>query len=157
MKRLTALIVAFCFLSIIIGCTEREAALTPKQEPESASVETPVRTPSPTQIPATEMEPTSEAESAQTETPVETSLAQTTTQESAPDPNTDIKLGEPVLLDTLRRNCQITQGSDKFENIGLLIGDTAVNFTLKDIHGSEFRLSQLLAEKPVMMVFGSFT
>jgi hypothetical protein len=33
----------------------------------------------------------------------------------------------------------------------------AVDFTLKDTYGSEYSLSALLAEKPVVMVFGSFT
>lgn len=41
--------------------------------------------------------------------------------------------------------------------IGLEEGGKAVNFKLKDIHGSEFVLSRLLAKKPVVMVFGSFT
>lgn len=41
--------------------------------------------------------------------------------------------------------------------IGLEQGGKAVNFELKDIHGNTFVLSQLLTEKPVVMIFGSFT
>ena len=33
----------------------------------------------------------------------------------------------------------------------------AVDFTLKDIHGNTVSLAGLLSEKPVVMVFGSFT
>ena len=65
---------------------------------------------------------------------------------------------EPVLPTILKRDCQLDQSSFRnFNNAGLRIGEIAVNFTLRDIHGTEFRLSRLLAEKPVMMVFGSFT
>jgi cytochrome oxidase Cu insertion factor (SCO1/SenC/PrrC family) len=65
---------------------------------------------------------------------------------------------EPVLLEELSRNCQRaeTVGND-FKDVGLSIGQRAVNFTLKDTQGAEFRLSQLLVERPVVMVFGSFT
>ena len=65
---------------------------------------------------------------------------------------------EPVLSTALKRDCRLNQSSfGNFSNAGLGIGEMAVNFTLSDIHGNEFRLSRLLAEKPVMMVFGSFT
>jgi len=47
--------------------------------------------------------------------------------------------------------------SGDFENVGLVVGETAVDFTLQDIHGNIFSLSRLLSEKPVVMVFGSFT
>jgi peroxiredoxin len=40
---------------------------------------------------------------------------------------------------------------------GPLPGELAIDFTLKDIHGSEYTLSKLLGEKPVVMIFGSFT
>ena len=36
-------------------------------------------------------------------------------------------------------------------------GDQAIDFTLKDTNGVEYRLSQLLQTRPVLMVFGSFT
>ncbi len=63
----------------------------------------------------------------------------------------------PLLSDALIRNC----GRDKipfgFGRRGLVEGDTAIEFTLKDIHGNIVRLSGLLSEKPVVMIFGSFT
>ncbi len=63
---------------------------------------------------------------------------------------------EPVLSTALKRGCfRTTRGN--FDNAGLAIGERAVNFTLKDIYGNEYRLSRLLALKPVVMVFGSFT
>ncbi len=65
---------------------------------------------------------------------------------------------EPILSNALTRDCKPGRPSGAgFETVGLSEGGKAVNFTLKDIHGSEFILSQLLAEKPVVMVFGSFT
>jgi hypothetical protein len=64
---------------------------------------------------------------------------------------------EPVLLEELSRNCQPAESKDDFKDVGLSIGQRAVNFTLKDTQGAEFRLSQLLVEMPVVMIFGSFT
>ena len=40
---------------------------------------------------------------------------------------------------------------------GLAAGERAVDFPLLDIHGDEYRLSELLTERPVVMIFGSFT
>ena len=73
------------------------------------------------------------------------------------NPPTIVEPEELALPTTLKRDYQLTPGRSKFDNTGLAIGKTAVNFTLRDIYGTEFRLSRLLAEKPVMMVFGSFT
>ena len=36
-------------------------------------------------------------------------------------------------------------------------GELAIDFTVKDTQGREFTLSKLLADKPVVMTFGSFT
>jgi hypothetical protein len=80
-----------------------------------------------------------------------------TISEPAPGRPAGTGSGEPPLSDNLKRNGRITQGDGGFDNTGLAIGETAVNFTLKDIHGADFRLSHLLAEKPVVLVFGSFT
>ncbi|MFC2022723.1 hypothetical protein ACFLTL_00980 [Chloroflexota bacterium] len=62
---------------------------------------------------------------------------------------------EPVLSASLKRGCTTAQGG--FDNAGLAVGEVAVNFTLKDIDGEDYRLSRLLGEKPVLMVFASFT
>jgi hypothetical protein len=36
-------------------------------------------------------------------------------------------------------------------------GELAVEFSLRDVNGVEYTLSELLSEKPVYMIFGSFT
>ena len=65
---------------------------------------------------------------------------------------------EPVLSGALTRGCTpTTRPGGGFATIGLSEGEKAVNFKLEDVHGNEFVLSRLLAEKPVVMVFGSFT
>ena len=66
----------------------------------------------------------------------------------------------PVLSNDLMRDIKITsysQTSGDFDNAGLSIGETAVDFTLKDVDGNTVSLRSLLSEKPVVMVFGSFT
>jgi len=80
---------------------------------------------------------------------------------SAPEfttsPSGNTELEEPELSAVLKKDCSPASARGDFGNIGLQVGEVAVNFTLRDIHGAEFRLSRFLAEKPVMMVFGSFT
>ena len=148
-----AFIVILGFLLIPIGCAETVSVPIP----EPASTDTPDSTPTISESSITDSETVSETESPQEETPVKTPTAQTTTQESTYNKNTKDEDGEPALLDALRRNCQITKGSSNFDKSGLAVGEPAVNFTLKDINNKELRLSQFLAEKPVVMVFGSFT
>jgi cytochrome oxidase Cu insertion factor (SCO1/SenC/PrrC family) len=75
--------------------------------------------------------------------------------EPTPVPAT-LEPGGPVLSSALKRGCQ-PPGSAGFANVGLAEGATAVDFTLKDTGGNEVSLSDLLREKPVVMVFGSFT
>jgi len=70
---------------------------------------------------------------------------------------TETESPEPVLSNNLKRDCQINRDSEGFDTVGLSIGETAVNFALRDIYGTEVQLSRLLSEKPVVMVFGSFT
>ncbi|MBW2651541.1 MAG: hypothetical protein JRC57_00435 [Deltaproteobacteria bacterium] len=41
--------------------------------------------------------------------------------------------------------------------VALKKGDPAIDFTLKDTDGRSYTLSSLLATKPVLLVFGSFT
>ena len=168
MKIIATLIFFACFVLVQAGCNE--TASPPPQEQGPAPVEAP-GPPSTDQLPATESDPVSEAKSTQAGPPEETSPPQKTTTEPpeetppteesepapAPSPDTNNELEEPALLDTLTRNCRFTQGSEDFERAGLAVGEIAVNFTLYDIDGREFRLSRLLAEKPVLMIFGSFT
>jgi len=61
----------------------------------------------------------------------------------------------PALSAALTRDCLVED--DNFDTISLNIGELAVDFELKDSQGNQFRLSWLLAEKPVVMIFGSFT
>ena len=63
----------------------------------------------------------------------------------------------PLLSDALMRDCKRSRTSGGFGNVGLAEGEMAVDFTLKDIHGNTVSLAGLLSEKPVVMVFGSFT
>ncbi len=63
----------------------------------------------------------------------------------------------PLLSDALIRNCGRDRISGGFGKRGLVEGDTAIDFTLKDIRGSIVSLSGLLSEKPVVMIFVSFT
>ena len=62
----------------------------------------------------------------------------------------------PLLLDTLITGCQCDTSTRNFQNNGLDIGEMAVDFTLRDVNGREYSLSKLL-DKPVVMIFGSFT
>ena len=55
---------------------------------------------------------------------------------------------------TLARRC------DQFESFvarPMTPGQLAIDFTLKDTKGKAYTLSNLLAERPVVMIFGSFT
>lgn len=77
---------------------------------------------------------------------------------SSPSTPNNVEPEGPVLSTALKRGCSPVEGGNvDVDNTGLAIGETAVNFTLKDIKGNEYTLSQLLDEKPVVMVFGSFT
>ena len=71
---------------------------------------------------------------------------------TAPGEATISKMTNLASSDALTRDCQRGQGSS-----GLEVGKVAVDFTLKDTQGREYSLSALLTEKPVVMVFGSFT
>ena len=63
----------------------------------------------------------------------------------------------PVLSNALVRGCERIQAPGGFENVGLVIGEPAVDFILQDVNGNTVSLAGLLMEKPVVIVFGSFT
>jgi cytochrome oxidase Cu insertion factor (SCO1/SenC/PrrC family) len=63
---------------------------------------------------------------------------------------------EPVLSSTLKSGCD-NPGVYATDKTGLAVGSQVINFTLKDTDGNEVRLSKLLAQKPVVLIFGSFT
>ena len=54
---------------------------------------------------------------------------------------------------SLARNCE----QRSFAARPMTAGQIVIDFTLKDVKGKEYTLSSLLAEKPVIMIFGSFT
>jgi hypothetical protein len=59
----------------------------------------------------------------------------------------------PILSTALDRDCEFKQPTgDK-----LVEGNLAVDFNLKDVHGNEYTLSELLSEKPVVLISGSYT
>jgi hypothetical protein len=62
----------------------------------------------------------------------------------------------PVLSDTLKRAGELPV-SGNFGNVGIPEGQLAVDFTLNDTNGGKVCLSDLLKEKPVVMVLGSYT
>ncbi|MEE9366463.1 MAG: hypothetical protein V3W44_07240 [Dehalococcoidales bacterium] len=62
-----------------------------------------------------------------------------------------------MLSTNLKRGLEPVSTGDDFDDTGLAVGELAVGLTLRDTGGVEFDLSRLLAEKPVVMVFGSFT
>jgi hypothetical protein len=63
----------------------------------------------------------------------------------------------------LQHNCfnwpedEFSQSNHAGNTTSLREGELAVEFTLKDLTGTERTLSSLLGEKPVLMVFGSYT
>ena len=63
----------------------------------------------------------------------------------------------PALAGELTVNCQPDKESSGGLGRGIGVGQTAVDFALEDIDGVPVSLSGLLAEKPVVMIFGSFT
>ncbi len=63
----------------------------------------------------------------------------------------------PVQAGELTANCQPDEESGGGMGQGLKVGETAIDFTLEDIDGAAVSLSGLLAERPVVMIFGSFT
>ena len=76
----------------------------------------------------------------------------------SPPPESDapvtppVESSAPLLSGDLTRGCQRGVGTN-----GLAVGTPAVDFTLDDTTGQRYPLSAMLAEKPVVMVFGSFT
>ena len=71
--------------------------------------------------------------------------------------NPEVTLKEPLLSSDLKRGCTYSSAQKGFSDVGLHTGELAIAFHLRDIDGKEFAISRLLAEKPVVLVFGSFT
>jgi len=96
---------------------------------------------------------------AEESSPTITTVDATVEDSSPTSSSADTWLEEPVLSTSLKRDCYLVQTPvrENFDNAGPGTGESAVNFTLRDIQGNEVRLSRLLIEKPVLMIFGSFT
>jgi cytochrome oxidase Cu insertion factor (SCO1/SenC/PrrC family) len=62
-----------------------------------------------------------------------------------------------AVLPVVTGGCARTDPARMAELGVLLPGAPAVDFTLKDVAGADYTLSQLYTEKPVVMVFGSIT
>jgi cytochrome oxidase Cu insertion factor (SCO1/SenC/PrrC family) len=73
---------------------------------------------------------------------------------TTPDPPPAGPAAAPKLSTELVRGCQ---QSRTLGQGGPSQGEPAIDFTLRDIHGKACTLSKLLAEKPVVLIFGSFT
>lgn len=57
-----------------------------------------------------------------------------------------------------RKNCvKDTHGASPYTAGGLSVGDSAYDFTLKDIDGNPHKLSNLIAQKPVVLIWGMYT
>jgi hypothetical protein len=74
----------------------------------------------------------------------------TPTQEATSSSSTQ---DAPILSTALVRDCEfkVPPGEE------LKVGDLAVDFTLKDVNGNNHTLSEMLQEKPVVLIFGSYT
>jgi hypothetical protein len=86
----------------------------------------------------------------------------TTPSDAGPkaDPEGGPKAGSaagPQISDALKDDCEQSRPSGGINEAGIPQGALAVDFTLKDTEGRDHTLSAMLAQKPVMMVFGSFT
>jgi cytochrome oxidase Cu insertion factor (SCO1/SenC/PrrC family) len=69
----------------------------------------------------------------------------------------------PVILPSLQTlppvTCPATREAknSEFNQVGPAVGETAIDFSLESTTGERITLSTLLAEKPVVLIFGSFT
>ena len=62
------------------------------------------------------------------------------------------------MADTIKNRRDATAWQKKFDRHAPKVGDMAPDFELGDVHGeNRLRLSRLTSQKPVVLVFGSFT
>ncbi len=85
---------------------------------------------------------------------VELPEAQTEETETV-DTASNVVIG-PTLSNILAGNCE-GRANEELEGAGLPVGSLAAGFTLNDIDRNPVSLAGLLGEKPVVMIFGSFT
>jgi hypothetical protein len=69
----------------------------------------------------------------------------------------------PTLSEDLSSHCfrwpEAAFTRSRYADVSITMGpgETAVDFELADVEGTPYRLSDLLADKPVLLVLGSFT
>ena len=85
---------------------------------------------------------------APTPTPEPTATASTST--AVPEPTAE---ATPLLSTELVHDCDVRDRNAP----GPPLGEPAIEFALRDVDGNLYTLSELLQEKPVVLVFGSFT
>ena len=149
-----------CLVTVMIlaipGCAgDVPGAIPAPAPPESTSTTTAESELSSGPAPA---EPTPTAPSASAEQNSPTSSTYAASQEKAASPAPPSP--EPQLSEALVTNYDMNKasGDDDFQGAGIALGETAVNFTLRDTSGETYRLSRILADtRPVVMIFGSFT
>ena len=79
--------------------------------------------------------------------------AEAAPSDDEPTQQTGTSRGQSTLRNDLTRGCQKGEPNPS----GPRVGDPAIEFTLRDVKGESYTLSELLQEKPVVMIFGSFT
>jgi hypothetical protein len=150
---LLAVVASVLLLLPVAACQSKAVPATAPapEEPEEAAPVPASAEIKPETVPADTQPGEMAPPEAPSDAPVEATAPSPVPDDAAPD--------EPVLSTELRRNDEMMTSGGKrgFDKSGLGIGETAVNFSLRDIDGRECRLSSILAEKPVVMVFGSFT
>ncbi|MFV1948743.1 MAG: hypothetical protein ACC633_02285 [Anaerolineales bacterium] len=103
-------------------------------------------------------EPSSAIQEIETKVP-QTPPAPTNTVTNGPEPTAQVmtptgsQTFSPDLADNLKSGC--TKKDPKTSSPKE--GELAVEFSLRDVNGVEYTLSEMLSEKPVYMIFGSFT
>ena len=152
MKRLITLLAAGAIFLVLTGCIGQEILSAPESQTGATVEKAPASQKSTTQAAEFESSLESKAESSSRADDCGCGKHQ---QESSSNSAAELGAREPVLLEGLIRDCP--SAGNRFSGVGISTGQLAVNFTLKDTQSKEFRLSSLLAQRPVVMVFGSFT
>jgi hypothetical protein len=97
-------------------------------------------------------------------TPIPTVLPTETTVVTEEAPETEISIPPTTLPDPTQRpilelSSNLVSGCERHDGTdpSLREGDLAVDFSLQDIHGNIYTLSERLMERPVALIYGSFT
>ena len=96
------------------------------------------------------LSPTIQTHQSYTQVPVNQSIATPPVSTAVTE---EINVGIIDLSTQLVRDCE---GRDP-NSRGPQVDEPAIEFILLDVEGNEYVLSDLLAEKPVILIFGSFT